>query len=159
MLLLALMVDVSVIPMIPVAALQQYAPLTSLVTVAVLGLLFGRTRGLMYGLIGGVLFDVLVGSRFGLMASIYIACGFIGGFAIRRFPNHFITPFAAQLVCYTLYELVMMLYQYLSNLPIHGQLWLDALVRVLISFAVGQLIYFGYNKLLRPAWVRYSSKR
>ncbi len=158
LLVLAVMVDVSVIPMTGSAWATEYAPLLTLCTVVTFGLLLGRTRGMLYGLIGGLLLDILVGYQFGLMSAVCILTGYLSGFAGRRYQRYVITPVAAPAVCYLLYELVMMVYLYMAGGSLSWPVLRGALIRVVLEVLITQGLYLLYNRILKPSWSRYAGR-
>lgn len=156
LLIVSVMVDISVVPMLPGLAWQRYIPLFSLMTVVVLGLLLGRTRGSLYGLIGGLLVDILVGSPLGLMAAVFIVSGYLSGFAGRRYQRFVLTPVLMPLLCFALYELTMTGYRYLASGMMEVAILWDGLIRVPVATVCAQLMYLLYDRILKPSWSRYA---
>lgn len=154
LLLLSVLLDISVLPLV----IPRFALMVSLMTVVTLGLLLGRTRGALYGLIGGLLMDVLVGSQFGLTTLVYVACGYISGIAGRKYQRYLLTTLIAPLICYLLYELVMVGYVYMVNAQVEMLIVRDALILVLVQVALTQLLYLLYNRILKPSWSRYAGR-
>lgn len=155
LLIVTLLIDISVVPMIWAT---RYVPMFSLMTVVVLGLLLGRTRGSMYGLIGGLMLDILVGSPLGLMAAIFVLCGFVTGIMGRRYQRYLLTPVIAPLICFGLYELVLIGYLYLAGARIETTVFRDALIRASIAVICTQLMYLLYDRILKPSWSRFAGR-
>ena len=153
--LAALLIDISVLPML---AVHWAVPGLTLSTVCVLGLLLGRTRGLLYGMVGGVLLDVLVGYPVGLKAILYILSGYLCGIAGRKFQRYLLTVLVAPALCFLIYECTLVVYLFMAGRLFTGQEMLRTLGRVGIETALCQIMYLTYNKMLRPSWSRYAAR-
>lgn len=153
--LAALLIDISVLPMLVV---HWAVPGLTLCTVCVLGLLLGRTRGLLYGMVGGVLLDVLVGYPVGLKAILYILSGYLCGVAGRKFQRYLLTVLVAPALCFLIYEGAMVVYLFMAGRLFSGQEMLRTLGRAGIETVLCQIIYLLYNKMLRPTWSRYAAR-
>lgn len=155
LLVLATMIDVSVIPMTGSRVLTEYAPMLTLCTVVTFGLLLGRTRGMLYGLIGGLLLDILVGYQFGLMSAICIASGYLSGLA-RKYQRYVIMPVVTPAVCYLVFEFAMIIYLYLAGSGLTWAVLRGGLIRVALGVLITQGMYLLYNRILKPSWSRYA---
>ncbi len=65
--------------MFPFLITSAYLPMLSLMSVACIGLLLGRTRGTLYGMIAGLIIDITVSTPLGVMTLLYAATGFVCG--------------------------------------------------------------------------------
>jgi rod shape-determining protein MreD len=149
------LVDTAVLPFL---ATSPYMPLFSLMGVSCIGLLLGRTRGTIAGLIAGVLLDITVSQPVGLMSLLYTFTGFFSGFTGRRFHKYWITTILSPFLCYTVYEIVMLVYAAMAGLQIGGAQFGQLALRVLIETALTQLLYVLYAKILKPVWSRYANR-
>lgn len=155
LLLVAFLVDVSVVPFL---SSMRYLPTFSLVTIVVLGLLLGRTRGAMYGLIGGLLIDISVSTPLGLYALLFVISGYLSGYAGRRFQRNILTPLLAPLICCGVFELVMIGYLYMASATVYFNILRDGLIRVAVAVVVSQPLYLLFDKILKPSWSRYAAR-
>lgn len=155
LLLVSVLLDLAVLP---VLIQSQYIPMMTLITVIELGLLLGRTRGSLYGMIGGLLIDILTGYPMGLRTVLYIASGYVSGFAGRRFQRYLLTPVVAPLICILGYEAAMGLYAALSGAGIDGADIRAALLRVVLQVVLVQPLYLLYDRMLKPSWSRWAGR-
>ncbi|MEF9973940.1 MAG: rod shape-determining protein MreD [Clostridia bacterium] len=153
--LVTLLLDLSVVPMI---AIHWAVPLLLLPTVIVLGLLLGRTRGLLYGMIGGLLVDILAGYPMGFMAILYMLLGYLAGLSGRKFQRYLLTVVMTPLVCLSIFEISMAVYQFISGQQMTLDNLVQALARIGIETVLAQFMYLLYNRLLRPTWQRYAGR-
>jgi rod shape-determining protein MreD len=152
---LAMLLDTSVLPFLVTSA---YLPMLSLMSVACIGLLLGRTRGTLYGMIAGLMIDITVSTPLGVMTLLYAATGFVCGVAGRKFQRYVITTVVAPLVCFLGYEAFMVVYSAAAGLEITGMLIRQAVTRAAIETALAQLMYLAYDKMIQPVWSRYAAK-
>lgn len=155
LLVVAVLADTALIPVLSVSPLM---PLTSLVSVIVMGLLLGRTRGSLYGMIGGLLVDISVGTPLGLRTVLYLGCGYASGVAGRKFQRYAITPVITPLVLLSVCEAVLMLYLYMAGQTASAEMLRDALLRVGIETVLAQFMYLLYDRILKPSWSRYAAR-
>lgn len=155
LLLISVLLDMTVLP---VLIRSPYLPLTTLITVVVLGLLLGRTRGSLYGMIGGILIDILTGYPMGLRTVLYIASGYVSGFAGRRFQRYLLTPVVAPLISAAGTEAVMGVYAVLSGASVDGADVRDALIRVALTVVLVQPVYLLYDRMIKPSWSRWAGR-
>ncbi len=155
LLIVSLMLDTSVVTQFWIA---RYAPLFTLMSVVVFGLLLGRTRGSMYGMIAGLLMDISIGQMLGLYTAQFLICGYLSGLAGRRYQRYVLTPVVMPLICFSLYELAMTITRYLSNGFFDTQTLRDGLIRVPVAVVMTQIIYLLYNRIFRPTWSRYAGR-
>lgn len=150
--LIAVMLDVSVLP---VVAHSYFTPLCSLCTVVALALLLGRSVGTLLGLAGGLLIDVLVGSPLGLMTLLYVGSGYLSGLIGRKLHKNILFTVVAPILCATVLELTMIVYLYLAGAQIEPVLFGQAGIRVALEVVLVQFLYLFYNRILKPRWSRY----
>jgi len=155
LLLVSVLLDLTVLPIL---IRSQYIPMMTLITVIELGLLLGRTRGSLYGMIGGLLIDILTGYPMGLRTVLYIASGYVSGFAGRRFQRYLLTPVVAPLLCILGYEAAMGVYAALSGAGIDGADIRAALLRVVLQVVLVQPLYLLYDRMLKPSWSRWAGR-
>ena len=153
--LVSVLLDLAVLPIL---IWSQYLPMMTLITVIALGLLLGRTRGSLYGMIGGLLIDILTGYPMGLRTVLYIASGYVSGFAGRRFQRYILTPVVAPLLCGLGYEAVTGLYAALSGAGIDGAFIRAALIRVAVQVVLVQPLYLLYDRMIKPSWSRWAGR-
>ncbi len=152
---LALLIDTSVVP----ALVAHWAvPMLTLVTVSVLGLLLGRTRGLLYGMIGGLLLDISVGGAFGLYTALMLLTGYLSGVAGRKFQRYLLTVVLAPAACFFIFEAAMVVFVFMAGQDVDGEALRNAMARVFIETVLAQFMYLLYNRLLRPKWSRYAGR-
>ena len=149
----AFLLDTAVLPFL---IHSLYIPLLSLIGVIVIGLLMGRTRGFLAGMAAGLLLDLTVSSPVGMNVLLFTAAGAIAGFAGRRFRKRMMTTVVVPLVCFVLYESVLLIYAAMAGLEVTGGTVLVTAVRCAINTVFTQILYLPYAKLLRPAWSRYT---
>ena len=155
LLLISVLLDLAVLP----ALLQnQFLPMMTLITAIELGLLLGRTRGSLYGMIGGILIDILTGYPMGLRTVLYIASGYVSGFAGRRFQRYILTPVVAPLICFLGYEVTMGVTAALSGAGIDGADIRAALIRILMQVVLVQPLYLLYDRMIKPSWSRWAGR-
>ena len=152
---LSLILDIAVLP---VFVVSPYLPVFSLLTVLVLGLLLGRTRGLWFGLAAGLLMDILVATPLGLQTVLYVLVGYGGGIFGRTFTRHPLTPLIAAAVCLTLYELVCYIYMVFSTFSFGVSMIPTMLIHLVIHIAVAQLLYYLYDFLIKPSRSRFARR-
>ncbi|MEG1604726.1 MAG: rod shape-determining protein MreD [Clostridia bacterium] len=153
--LVTLLIDLSVVPSI---AVHWAVPVFLLPTVIVLGLLLGRTRGLLYGMVGGLLVDILVGHPMGLMAILYLLIGYLAGVSGRKFQRYLLTVVLTPIVCLSIFEISIAIYQFISGQQMTFDNLVQALARIGMETLIAQLMYLLYNRLLRPTWQRYAGR-
>jgi rod shape-determining protein MreD len=153
--LVSVFLDLTVLP---VLIRSPYLPMITLITVVVLGLLLGRTRGSLYGMIGGILIDILTGYPMGLRTVLYIVSGYVSGFAGRRFQRYLLTPVVAPLICAAGTEAAMGMYAFLSGASIDGADIRAALIRVALQVVLVQPVYLLYDRLIKPSWSRWAGR-
>lgn len=152
---LALLLDVSILPLITVS---PYMPQISLMTVLCLGLLLGRTRGLIHGLAVGLALDVLVASPMGLQTVMYTLIGYAGGIFGRAFTRHPLTPLLAAAISFVLYEIVCYVYIVFATFDFHAATLPLALVRIPVHVAGAQVLFYLYEFILKPSRSRYAPR-
>ncbi len=153
--LIALILDTAVIPHLYSGI---FAIPLSLPVVIGIGILLGRARGMLYGLISGMLIDISAGTL-GMKTFAYIAIGFLIGFLLdqqeifprkltRRERRHqivmrFVWVFAFD----ALYEIAMLLIQYMSNAVFEWKYvgWL--LLRALLTAALYSLLHPLFRRI------------
>ena len=155
LLLISVLLDLAVLP---VLLGSRYLPMMTLVTAIELGLLLGRTRGSLYGMIGGLLIDILTGYPMGLRTILYIASGYVSGFAGRRFQRYILTPVVAPLICFLGYEGAMGMTAALSGAGIDGQDIQAALIRVVLQVVLVQPLYLLFDRMIKPSWSRWAGR-
>ena len=147
-LIIAVMIDISVVPMLSIEGLDGYMPLFSLMSVVALGLLLGKTRGILWGLVGGLLLDILVGSQMGLFSLICAGVGLIAGFSGRKYERYVVMTSVTALVCAAVYEIAMLIYLYLAGGQISAGIMKMIGVKLLASMALAQILYWLYRRML-----------
>jgi rod shape-determining protein MreD len=155
LILVSALLDLAVLP---VLIRSPYLPLMTLITTVELGLLLGRTRGSLFGMIGGLMIDLMTGYPMGLRTVLFIASGYVSGFAGRRFQRYILTPVVAPLACFLIYEAAMASYAAMSGALISGADMKDALIRLVIQVVLVQPLYLLFDRMLRPSWSRWAGR-
>ncbi|MBR5751836.1 MAG: rod shape-determining protein MreD [Clostridia bacterium] len=145
--LFAVMLDASVLP--HTGLNMRYVPRICLVAVALIGTVLGSTQGIIYGAMAGILLDITVYQPAGLVAVVYTLCGLIAGFISYRTRAYLVTliPPAAVMLFYTA---VMSLYVYFSTGVYPADKLGYALIQMVISMFLVQLLYLPLVKILKP---------
>lgn len=154
-LLLALLIDTSVVPMITGGWL---VPMIAYTSVLSLGLLQGRTRGALYGLAIGLALDIAVSLPVGLMTVLYALGGFTAGFAGRKLRRNLLSTVLAPLICLTVFEMCMLAYGFVAGSAFMLSLVPKTMGRILLNVLIVQAEYLAYGALLKPKAKRYETR-
>lgn len=154
-LLLALLVDTSVVPALTDGWL---VPMLAYTSVLSLGLLLGRTRGALHGLAIGLILDITVGMPVGLMTVLYALGGFTAGFAGRKLRRNLLSTVLAPLICLMVFEMCMLAYGFVAGSAFTVSLLSKALGRILLNTLIVQAEYLAYGALLKPRAKRYETR-
>lgn len=130
----------------------------SLVVVILCGIQLGRMRGMLYGMIAGLLLDISAGTL-GMKLFPYIIIGFLIGFLLdqqpeitrsverrERFQRYAVRAIWIA-VLLTVYEIVMLVYQYFYTAIFHWWYVGDLLLRVAIVTALCMVLYTPIHRL------------
>ena len=145
--LFAIMLDASVLP--HTGLNMRYVPRICLVAATLIGTVLGSTQGILYGAMAGILLDITVYQPAGLVAIVYTLCGLIAGFISYRTRPYLVTliPPATSFVFYIS---VMSLYVYFSTGVYPADKLGYALIQMVISMFLVQLLYLPFVKILKP---------
>ncbi|MBQ3080540.1 MAG: rod shape-determining protein MreD [Clostridia bacterium] len=153
MVLLSILLDTSVLPFTGINML--YTPKVALLTIVVIALLLGRTQGILYGAVAGVLMDITVAIPTGLVSIVYTVSGLISGYIGRKSRYRMLSSVIAPVLSMLIYEITLMVYYFSSAGAVTGSMFLMALVRTVIGTVIVQLMYLGFNLVLKPKHSRY----
>ena len=145
---IAILLDTTILP---IFFSHWIMPLLALLTVHTLGLLLGRTRGALYGMIAGILIDISVSTPLGLMTFFYGGLGYLGGWFGRWMFRNPLAPLLSSLVCFTLFELMMVGYTALAGAAFSMDLLLHALIRIPVDVALIEGMYILFDWLIKPS--------
>lgn len=152
---LMLLIDASILP---VFFSHWLMPVFTLITVHVLGLLLGRTRGTLYGMLSGLLTDISVSTPLGLMTMFYGLLGYAGGWFGRRMFRNPLAPLISAAVCFTVFELSMAGYMALAGAAVGVEELIRALIRIALDIALVEGFYVVYDWLIKPSRSRFAPR-
>ncbi len=135
---------------LPVFSTHWLMPLLALVTVHVMGMLLGRTSGALYGMICGLLVDITISTPLGLMTSFYALLGYAGGWFGRRLFRRTFGPAISALICFSVFEIGMALYTTVAGAAFVKELFVRALIRIVLDVALVQLLHTVYDRMIQP---------
>ena len=130
----------------------------SLVTVIMVGILLGRTKGVLVGLIAGLILDVSTGTL-GLKLFPYIAIGFMMGFMVgpqehisengerTRVIRGLRTRITWVVVFTAMYELIMLFYQYFSTAVFQWGFVRNLLIRLAVVTLLTVVLYAPLRRI------------
>lgn len=152
---LMLLIDTSILP---VFASHWLMPLFALITVHVLGLLLGRTRGSLYGMLSGLLVDISVSTPLGLMTLFYGLLGYAGGWFGRRMFRNPLAPLISSAICFTVFEMSMVAYTAMAGAAFSSEQLLHALMRIALDIVLVEGFYVIYDWLIKPSRSRFAPR-
>ena len=130
----------------------------SLLAVIAIGIQLGRMSGMLYGMIAGLLLDITSGSL-GLKLFPYILIGFLIGFLLdqQEQPSRSMEKFERFriivvrsvwiFILVTVYEIVMLVYQYFSTAIFEWRYVGNLFLRVLITVALSLLLHAPFRRI------------
>ena len=152
---LTLLLDTTVLP---VFFGHWLMPLFALLTVHTLGLLLGRTRGSLFGMIAGLLVDISISTPLGLMTLFYGGLGYMGGWFSHKLFRHPLAPVISAAVCFTVFELGMAGYITLASASITPEVFVQALIRIVLDVALVEGMFIVYDWLIKPSRSRFAPR-
>ena len=153
--ILTLLLDTAILP---VFLVPWWMPLFALLTVHVLGLLLGRTRGALFGMLAGLTVDISVSTPLGLMTLFYGLLGYAGGWFGRKLFRNPLAPVISAAVCFALFEMSMVGYTALAGAAFGTEMLAQALIRIAIDVALVEGMYVIYDWLIKPSRSRFAPR-
>ena len=145
-------------------SIASISPNLLIVLVSAVGFMRGKAEGLMTGFFSGLLLDILTGSSLGFYALIYMLCGYVNGFFVKRFyPENLKLPILSILLTDLSVNLITWFCMFLLR-GRHAFFWylvhiiLPEIVYTAIVAVVLYLILLGLNRWLEEDEKRSSAK-
>lgn len=145
--LFGVLLDVSILPQLVV---DPKLPIFSFCVVVALGMVLGRARGALVGLFSGLFIDVTVGNPVGLVISLCILAGYLSGFVRSIKKGRSLVHLIIPVVCVAMYELTMLLYQYVNTGAFYFGDMFSGTFRIAADVILIHLLYLLFAAILRP---------
>ena len=153
--LLTLLLDTSVMPFTGLG--MQYLPRICLVNVILIGTILGGTQGIIYGALAGILLGISAYQPAGLVAIMYTACAMTAGAISRKIKPALVTVLPP-IVGYSMYELSMLMYYYVSTGFFPLAKFGLAGIRLAVALVLIQILYIPWIKILKPSSIGKSRR-